>query len=162
MQLYSSDQEADAFIKREAAAREQLEADVMDFWIEEQQRPDNRSDAIATLFPGKRRQKPTREDWERAFKQQLNAYLISVPQNFYDERLYSDEPDYVQKVFTNLEEDNLTIVEETQDVEQMLEQKRALFKLEKSEMEDIERNLEETREEERRKLEEVTAQLEFL
>ena len=44
----------------------------------------------------------------------------------------------------------------------MLEQKRALFKLEKSEMEDIERNLEETREEERRKLEEVTAQLEFL
>ena len=79
MQLYSSDQEADAFIKREAAAREQLEADVMDFWIEEQQRPDNRSDAIAMLFPGKRRQKPTREDWERAFKQQLNAYLISVP-----------------------------------------------------------------------------------
>ena len=68
----------------------------------------------------------------------------------------------MQKVFTNLEEDNLTIVEETQDVEQMLEQKRALFKLEKSEMEDIERNLEETREEERRKLEEVTAQLEFL
>ena len=40
-----------------------------------------------------------------------------MPQNFYDESLYSDEPDYVQKVFTNLEEDNLTIVEETQDVE---------------------------------------------
>ena len=55
MQLYSSDQEADAYIKREAAAREQLEADVMDFWIEEQQRPDNRSEAMTTLFPGKRR-----------------------------------------------------------------------------------------------------------
>ena len=46
---------------------------------QEQQRPDNRSEAIATLFPGKRRSKPTREDWERAFKEQSTCTHARAP-----------------------------------------------------------------------------------
>lgn len=94
----------------------------MNYWIAENE---SNADAIHEYFPelahgstnARRKKHPTRGDWERVFKNRLESYQIEVPYDFYDEALFNDDTNYVLEVFTNLEEDNLTIVTDTQDVE---------------------------------------------
>lgn len=63
----------------------------------------------------------TQADWEREFDLRLKFELIDLPEGFYEEEMLFDEPEKLMDVFTHLEEQNLSSISKTQEIEQQLE-----------------------------------------
>lgn len=57
------------------------------------------------------------EDWSRRFEELLENYLIDVPADYFVEDVgFNNDPEELQKQFTDLEEKNLTLIHNTQDL----------------------------------------------
>jgi len=52
----------------------------------------------------------------------LDEYLIVVPEDFYEEELFFKDPNDLEKIFGNLEEENLFLIHNRQETEQALEE----------------------------------------
>lgn len=81
---------------------------------------------VTSLSRGRRGAKPgpkemTDEDWANKFEELLDADLIDVPEDYYDEPIRFDDADQLMQIFTSLEEKNLEIIKKSQDTEYSLE-----------------------------------------
>jgi hypothetical protein len=61
------------------------------------------------------------KDWERRFLDLLKLDLIELPEDFYEENMLFEEPEKLMDVFTQLEEQNLTNISKTQELEESME-----------------------------------------
>lgn len=66
----------------------------------------------------------TDKDWANKFEELLNADLIDVPEDYYDEPIYFKNSEQLMQIFTSLEEKNLEIIKKSQDTEYSLEIKK--------------------------------------
>ena len=66
----------------------------------------------------------TDEEWRRKCEELLNADLIDVPEDYYDEPILFDNAEQLMQIFTSLEEKNLEIIKKSQDTEYSLEIKK--------------------------------------
>ena len=66
----------------------------------------------------------TDEDRAAKFEELLNADLIDVPEDYYDEPILFENSDQLMQIFTSLEEKNLEIIKKSQDTEYSLEIKK--------------------------------------
>lgn len=66
----------------------------------------------------------TDKDWSNKFEELLNADLIDVGEDYYDEPILFKDPDQLMQIFTSLEEKNLEIIKKSQDTEYTLEIKK--------------------------------------
>lgn len=66
----------------------------------------------------------TAEDWANKFEELLNADLIDVPEDYYDENILFKNSEQLMQIFTSLEEKNLEIIKKSQDTEYSLEIKK--------------------------------------
>ncbi len=56
----------------------------------------------------------TDEDWDKRFEEMWADYLIEVDESIYKEDVgFNDDPEELQKIFTDLEEKNLTLIHNT-------------------------------------------------
>ena len=58
---------------------------------------------------------------EALFFEKLEKDEIEVPYGFYDEDLLSYDPQYIVRIFANLEDTNLKVIRRAQESEQLLE-----------------------------------------
>ena len=65
--------------------------------------------------------KMTDADWEHAFYQLLDAHLINVPPNYYEDQLYFTDTDVLKQMFAKMEEQNLNMIHHQQEQEQAYE-----------------------------------------
>ena len=63
----------------------------------------------------------TNEEWEFRFEQLLGLSLIDVPDDFYRDDLYFEDPNDLTEIFSRLEEDNLKMIHDQQDLLQNYE-----------------------------------------
>ena len=63
----------------------------------------------------------TAEEWEYRFKQLLDLSLIDVPDDFYRDDLYFENPDDLKEIFQRLEDDNLKMIHDQQELLQSFE-----------------------------------------
>ena len=68
------------------------------------------------------RDRVTDEEWGERFQDLLEAHLIDVPDNFYDEVQAFNDPDELNTIFNELEEQNLFNIHQLQELELQLEQ----------------------------------------
>lgn len=55
--------------------------------------------------------------WNQRFEELLENYLIDLPSDYFEEDVgFNDDPEELQKMFTDLEEKNLTLIHNTQDL----------------------------------------------
>lgn len=52
----------------------------------------------------------TDEEWDFRFKQLLKLSLIDVPDDFYRDDLYFENPDDLKEIFQRLEDDSLKMI----------------------------------------------------
>ena len=57
------------------------------------------------------------KELKEKFESLLQDDLIDLPDDFYNEQLLDDDPDYVSSVFGNLEDKNLKIIRRQQETE---------------------------------------------
>ena len=88
-------------------------------------------DATATTGLGKSKKgqkippkEMTDRDWADKFEELLQADLIDVPEDYYDEPILFDTAEQLMQIFTSLEEKNLEIIKKSQDTEYSLEIKK--------------------------------------
>ncbi len=63
----------------------------------------------------------TQAHWEARFEQLMSENLIDVPKDFYKDDLPFNDPDKLNNIFTELEEENLFKIHSMAEKEQMLE-----------------------------------------
>ena len=68
------------------------------------------------------RDRVTDEEWGERFEDLLEAHLIDVPDDFYDEVQAFNDPDELNTIFNELEEQNLFNIHQLQELELQLEQ----------------------------------------
>ena len=61
------------------------------------------------------------EEWDARFEQLMFLNLIDVPEDYYIDNLYLSRPEELKAIFTKLEEDNLSYIQNQQESEQQLE-----------------------------------------
>ena len=61
-------------------------------------------------------------DWERRFEQLFELFLIDVDRDFYEEKLPFNEPKDLEEKFETLETQNLFYISRLQDMEAQLEE----------------------------------------
>ncbi len=61
------------------------------------------------------------KDWEAKFEMLFAEDLIQIDDDFFDEELCFNDPNDLNEIFTNLEEDNLYLISQSQELEESLE-----------------------------------------
>ena len=69
----------------------------------------------------------TDKDWEGKFEMLMREDLIDLPQDFFDEQLYFNDPNDLNNIFGELEEKNLYLIHMSQEVEQSLETQKQQY-----------------------------------
>lgn len=59
----------------------------------------------------------TDKDWEAKFEMLFKEDLIDLPEDFFDEELYYNDPNELNNIFSELEEKNLYAIHMSQEVE---------------------------------------------
>ncbi len=57
------------------------------------------------------------KDWEAKFEMLFAEDLIQIDDDFFDEELCFNDPNDLNEIFTNLEEDNLYLISQSQELE---------------------------------------------
>ena len=63
-------------------------------------------------------------DWGAKFEFLLHEDLIPLDESYYNEELCFNDPNDLNKIFGELEEQNLYLIHQSQDLEHSLEQQR--------------------------------------
>jgi hypothetical protein len=61
------------------------------------------------------------KDWEAKFEMLFAEDLIHLDENFFDEDLCFEDPNDLNKIFSELEEQNLYLIHQSQEFEESLE-----------------------------------------
>jgi len=61
------------------------------------------------------------KDWEAKFEMLFAEDFIQLDENFFDEDLCFDDPNDLNKIFSELEEQNLYLIHQSQELEHSLE-----------------------------------------
>lgn len=56
-----------------------------------------------------------RSDWEKIFEEMMRRDLIDLPDSYYEEPQYFDQPDQLTDQFTQIEQDNLFCILRSQE-----------------------------------------------
>ena len=75
----------------------------------------------ALQFQQLKRENMNDKDWEAKFEMLFAEDLIAVEDDFYDEDLCFSDPNDLNMIFSELEEQNLYLIHQAQDMEQSLE-----------------------------------------
>lgn len=81
---------------------------------------DNRAKRASKEFRAIHAAIPNHE-WEHRFDQLMELRLIEVPENFFDEKLFFNNPEDLKAIFAKLEEENLSFIHLQQEQAQMFE-----------------------------------------
>lgn len=67
------------------------------------------------------------KDWEAKFEMLFAEDLIQIDDEFFDEELCFDDPNELNQIFTDLEEKNLYLINQSQGLEEQLEKSRQQY-----------------------------------
>lgn len=70
----------------------------------------------------------TDQDWNQKFEMLFKEDFIKVDDDFYDEDLLFADPNDLNKIFSELEEQNLYLIHQSQELEIALENERKKHK----------------------------------
>ena len=74
------------------------------------------------------------KDWEAKFEMLFAEDLIQIDDDFFDEELCFNDPNDLNEIFTNLEEDNLYLISQSQELEESLEDDLEIEKIKAEEL----------------------------
>lgn len=67
------------------------------------------------------------KDWEAKFEMLFAEDLIQIDDDFFDEELCFEDPNDLNQIFTDLEEKNLYLINQSQELEEQLEKSRQQY-----------------------------------
>lgn len=75
----------------------------------------------AIQFQQLKRENMTEKDWEAKFELLFAEDLVQLEEDFFDEALCFEDPNDLNKIFSELEEQNLYLIHQSQEFEESLE-----------------------------------------